>query len=150
AELDLPSPGAATRLDREQAFHNRRYAAGSADPRAEVRKLYRALRRVHDTQEALLRAHGAGRAVLEYGCADGTPSRDEPAVAGFVDRLDGIDIADGAIAVARDKAARRGLANVAFHHMDAEAMTFPAGAFDVAFGRGILHHLALERAYGEL
>jgi SAM-dependent methyltransferase len=34
--------------------------------------------------------------------------------------------------------------------MNAEAMEFPDGAFDVAFGRGILHHLALERAYGEL
>ncbi|MBI3515458.1 MAG: class I SAM-dependent methyltransferase [Proteobacteria bacterium] len=88
--------------------------------------------------------------MLEYGCADGTLSLDELDVPSFVARLEGIDIADGAIAVARQKAAHRGLRNATFRHMNAEAMSFPRASFDVVFGRGILHHLDLDKALAEI
>ncbi len=152
AELDLSTTdhAGATRLGREQRFHNRRYAAGARDPRAEVRKLYRALHGLHDAQASLLRAFGAGKAVLEYGCADGTLSLDELAVPSFVGWLDGIDISDGAIAVARRKAGQAGICNVSFRHMDGEAMSFQDDSFDVVYGRGILHHLDLAKALPEI
>src|SRR3546814_9362268 len=34
--------------------------------------------------------------------------------------------------------------------MNAEAMTFPDDSFDLVFGSGIIHHLDIDRAFGEI
>src|SRR5260221_7886449 len=138
-ELGVPAvegQGSAQRLFREQDFHNRRFAEDAVDARTDVRRWYVAIREVRAAQVALLRQLGSGKAVLEYGCADGKLSIDELAVPRFVGTLDGIDISDIAIAVAREKARNLGIENTRFQHMDPERMTFPRNSFDVVYGPG--------------
>jgi len=53
--------------------------------------------------------------------------------------------------MARQKAAEEGLdERVSFEVMDAEQLFFPDGCFDLVCGSGILHHLDLKKALGEL
>jgi SAM-dependent methyltransferase len=63
----------------------------------------------------------------------------------------GIDISETAIAQARERAAREGApGNLTLRVMNAEALDFPAHSFDLICGVAILHHLDLDRAYGEI
>jgi SAM-dependent methyltransferase len=137
------------RIESERLFHNRRYG-GEEDPRAHLDGLYLAVRRCNDLQEALVRRLGAGAAVLEFGCADGALALDALETARFAARFEGIDISDDAVAKANARAARMGLAGARFHAMNAEALDFPDASFDLVYGRGILHHLDLDRACGEI
>ena len=73
------------------------------------------------------------------------------ALAGVGARVHGIDISPVAIELARASAKREGVArNTTFSVMDAEALDLPAASVDVVCGTSILHHLDLERAYGEV
>jgi SAM-dependent methyltransferase len=51
------------------------------------------------------------------------------------------DIADGALATAREAAAREGLGNIEFVHMDANAPELGVATFDVVTGMGAFHHV---------
>lgn len=42
------------------------------------------------------------------------------------------------------------MTGVAFRLMDAEALEFPPDTFDLICGTGILHHLDLDAAYGQI
>jgi ubiquinone/menaquinone biosynthesis C-methylase UbiE len=71
-------------------------------------------------------------------------------MAGQVSHIHGIDISDAAVQSARTEAARLGITNATFAVMDAEHLEFEDESFDMIFGSGIIHHLDLTRAYGEL
>ncbi len=81
-----------------------------------------------------------GARVLDVGCGAGTNSL-YLARAGY--RVSGVDVADGAIAAARARADRAGLA-VDFQVADALRLPFPEGSFDGVIDIGCFHTLPLE------
>lgn len=145
--MDTPVPDA--RITRERDFHNGRFGAAT-DPRAHLDRLYLAARWGYDRQDEIVRRHAEGAAVLEYGCADGTLALEHLGVPQRAARFEGIDISDEAVAKAGERARRLGLADAAFRVMNAEALDYADGSFDLVYGRGILHHLDLDRAFAEI
>jgi len=137
------------RLEREREFHNNRYD-GDGDPRAAIDRWYWAVDDVFQEQEARLMALAPGRDMLELGVADGSFSVLESGVAGLPRRFVGIDVSDGAVTHARERAAALGMDRARFEVRDAEATGLEDASFDVVFGRGILHHLRLDGAYREV
>lgn len=138
-----------SRKESEREFHNQRYG-GPADPRDGVGKWYAAVDAAFRRQNELIRQMPADAKILEYGCADGRLSLIEERLAQRFDHFCGIDISDRAIARASETAAAMGVSGTRFEVMDAEAMSFAEGEFDVVFGRGIVHHLDLNRCFGEI
>jgi SAM-dependent methyltransferase len=143
-------PADPDRLASERAFHNARYGREGPDPRAHLDEAYLAVARVNILQERAVHRLGAGRDVLEYGCADGTLSLAQLRTPGFARSFTGIDISDAAIARATARAASLGTANARYLAQDAAATSLPAASFDVIYGRGILHHLDLSRGVAEV
>lgn len=137
------------RLEIERQFHNERYGTGD-DPRDAIVHWYRAVDEAFERHEHLLRALAPGRDLLEIGSADGMFSVIESGVAALPRRFVGIDVSDLAIERATARAVHRGLDAARFEVRDAEATGLPDASFDVVFGRGILHHLDLQRAYAEV
>jgi SAM-dependent methyltransferase len=137
------------RKENERQFHNQRFGS-EHDHRQPLNRWYTALAPCIRTQNELIRRHGRGCRVLEYGCADGRISLAEDRLAHDSASFHGIDISDQAIARAQKNAAAQRLTHCEFLVMDAEQMTFPDGGFDLVFGRGILHHLDLERCLSEI
>jgi SAM-dependent methyltransferase len=138
-----------SRKNSEREFHNQRYG-GEVDPRDGLGKWYAAVDSAFRRQSELIRQAPANAKILEYGCADGRLSLLEEQLAQRFSQFCGIDISDRAIARACETAASMGLSGRRFEVMDAEAMTFPEGEFDLVFGRGIVHHLDLNRCFGEI
>lgn len=137
-----PSPG---RLEREAAFHDRAFAKHT---RAAAGKFYAVTASSKGLYRQRILQGCEGRQVLEYGCGTGSHAF-ELAARGA--RVTGIDISPEGIAQARGRAAAEGLEErLRLQVMDAEALEFPAGCFDLVCGSGILHHLDLERAAAEL
>ncbi len=136
----------AERLAREASFHDVEFGQHG---RAPAWKFYDAGRDAHDRYDELVAAAARpGASVLEYGCGTGWRA---VALAGVGARVHGIDISPVAIELARASAKREGVArNTTFSVMDAEALDLPAASVDVLCGTSILHHLDLERAYGEV
>lgn len=137
------------RKSSEREFHNQRYA-GEVDPRGGLGKWYAAIGSAFRAQNELIRQAPVNSKILEYGCADGRLSLLEEQLAQRFYQFCGIDISDRAIARARETAATIGLTGPRFEVMDAEAMSFAEGEFDLIFGRGIVHHLDLNRCFGEI
>lgn len=133
-----------SRLDREREFHDTRF---HEETRGAQARYYKALNSGFDRYWHLIAQNAQGKAVLEYGCAEGTHSmRLSPRVS----HITGIDISGVGIEKARLKAANAGLMNTRFEVMDAENLALDDESFDLIFGSGILHHLDVKRAYGEL
>lgn len=132
------------RLERERAYHNARFAD---ENRVSQDKYYFALQGCDARTMALVESAAAGADVLEYGCGTGYLSIP---LARTARTMTGIDISDVAIALATEGAAAEGLTNARFLTMNAEALELPEHSFDLVFGSGILHHLDLERALGEI
>ncbi len=91
----------------------------------------------------------AGKTVLDYGCGRGEASLS------YLERgatVHGIDISLVYIESARQTAAEAGYTKdrCAFHVMDAHALEFEDGIFDLVVGYGILHHLDAELALAEI
>lgn len=137
------------RATAERDFHNARYGSGQ-DTRAHLDKFYFAISQGDVRYRELVRQQATRRSVLEYGCADGTSAILEMKTPEVAAHYHGIDIADESIRIAREKADAAGYANCSFETMDAEAMRFPGGSFDLIYGHGILHHLDLDRSFAEL
>lgn len=78
----------------------------------------------------------AGDAVVEFGCGTGTTALK---LAPSVGRVVATDISSEMIAIAREKAAAEGCANVAFEVARADAAEGPDATFDVALGFNVLH-----------
>ena len=134
----------ADRFERERDFHNERF--GAPQQRKE-NSYYAAVRAGMNEYWRLVRQEAPGKDVLEYGCAMGWGSI---GLAKSVKHITGIDISDVAIAQALAEAARRGLNNVIFEVDNAEDMKLRTASFDLVFGSGILHHLALEVSLKEI
>lgn len=130
---------------REKEFHDRRFGA-DAEPRQVLETAYRLMLpanlRYHRAMEDL---RPLGR-VLEYGCGNG----DNALV--FARRgldITGIDISQSGVDHARAQAAKVGLDTV-FEVMDAEDLSFSSETFAAVCGKGVLHHLNLDRAFAEI
>jgi len=137
------------RKQSEREFHNHRYGSDT-DPRDGLARWYTAVDSAFRWQNELIRQASTDTKILEYGCADGRLSLLEERFAQRFSRFCGIDISDRAIARACQTAASMGLRGTRFEVMDAEAMTFHEGEFDLVFGRGIVHHLDLHKCFGEI
>lgn len=141
----MPASPASGRLEREAAFHDRAFAGHT---RAAAGKFYAITASSKGLYRELILRDCAGRQVLEYGCGTGSHAFD---LATSGAQVAGIDISPEGIAQARTRAAAEGLEHrLHLQVMNAEALEFPAGHFDLICGSGILHHLDLERALAEL
>ena len=131
------------RLAREREFHNARY---THETRLSQGKYYFSLIAGNYQFDQWIDDAAAGADLLEYGCGVALKAFE------FVEScksITGIDISEVAIDEARSAAAALGI-QARFEAQNAEAMSFPDGAFDLVLGRGIIHHLDLARAYAEI
>ena len=112
-------------------------------------QLYPENDRIGEYYESLIAGYcGNGVKVLEYGCGEGWNAFH---ISQWGGHIYGIDIADEQIGRAQKKSTEMGLQEkVTFEVMDAENLTYPDNYFDVVCGTGILHHLNIERALGEI
>lgn len=137
-----------SRIDREREWHDRRFteAPGRSVGLARMTEAM-----THEALGIVYRAaKGAcpGARVLDYGCAEGEAAM---LLHGYgATSVHGIDISPVAVQHAADRAAEVRAANVTFEVMNAEQLTFADGSFELVFGIGILHHLDLPRALGEI
>ncbi|MBX5441187.1 MAG: class I SAM-dependent methyltransferase [Solirubrobacteraceae bacterium] len=135
----------ADRLDREREFHDRAF---SEQTRAEVGRFYSVTGALRAWYENALVERAPGAQALEYGCGPGSAAyllAEHGAV------VTGIDLSPVAIDLARREGERRWLeTRLDFRVMDAERLELDDDAFDLVCGSGILHHLDLEKAYGEI
>lgn len=87
--------------------------------------------------------------VLDFGCGADAAVAMRLAEAGR--RVSAFDLSPVAIEQARRRARERGLdAHIEFHVMNAEALEFPDRSFDLVCGTGVLHHLDMRSAFGEV
>lgn len=148
AHSSIPAADAG-RKEAERRFHNERFGF-EEDPRAGLNRWYAAVSRGERAQVERIKRAARGATVLEYGCGRGKFSLINQGIAECAGAFHGIDISDVAIRQARDTAALLGFQNCTFDVMDGEAMTFPSEAFDLVFGRGIIHHLTTARCFAEV
>ena len=130
------------RPQREAEFHDHLYAhdRGARIPTA---KYYSVMDRCRDEYLSRISDGVGGKRVLEYGCGPGGHAA-HLAAAGA--NVVAIDISAEAIRQARERVH----SSVKLRQMNAEAMTFNDDSFDLVCGTGILHHLDLEKALGEV
>ncbi|MCP3913173.1 MAG: class I SAM-dependent methyltransferase [Actinomycetia bacterium] len=143
--MGSPASASLDRVDREQRFHDERFADDTT--RAATLKYYRAARAASSAYRRTVAGLGGGAEVLEYGCGPGSAAWDIAEAGG---RVTGVDISPVAIDRAKREAGDRGVADCQFLLMNAEELEFDNNSFDLICGSGILHHLELEAAYGEL
>lgn len=84
--------------------------------------------------------------MLEYGCGTGSKAF---ALAHTGAHVVCIDISGVGVAEATARAERDGV-RADFVQMDAEALGYSFGAFDLVCGSGIFHHLDMERSLAEV
>ena len=136
----------------EAQFHDRlRDPALAENPELRARltsnrKWYSIARKSRGFAQSYLRQHSRGARALDYACGDGLYTA-QMAESGA--DVTGIDISGVSIANAAREAERRGI-SAKFAVMDCERLEFPDSTFDLINVNGVLHHLDLERAYGEM
>ncbi len=132
---------------REREFSNHRHPDDRV--RDDNKKYYSVTRKSTDFVNKWMQANCPGKKVLDYCCGFGETSF-KAAQYGSGEVV-GVDISDNAIEYCRNQAKKNGLEKkVSFHIMDAENLKFDDKTFDVIFCMGVLHHLDLNNAYGEL
>lgn len=139
---------ATSRIERERSWHDDRFTnkpeRGIAVQSFTQGLTLEALNRVY----RLAKSNCVGKDVLDYGCSMGEAAL---LIRKFGARsVTGIDISPVAVEQARVAARRAEFDQVTFHVMNAESLDFPDQSFDMVFGIAILHHLDLEKAYGEI
>jgi SAM-dependent methyltransferase len=135
---------AIARVERERVFHDERFGEETRQAQA---KYYGAIKDGAKQFTDRVQELSAGADVLEFGCGNASQAC---ALAATASSVYGIDISPVAIADAWERARAAGVANARFKVMNAEALTFPDKSFDLVFGRGIIHHLDLERSFAEI
>jgi len=85
---------------------------------------------------------GPGQRVLDVGCGMGDPTLQVAVLVGPHGRVLGIDVAEGMIATARERAAALGLGHVEFRTADVMTVDLPAETFDVVLGRWSVIYVA--------
>ncbi len=134
------------RIEREASFHDHSFANNI---RADVDEYYVIAQRSVDYFLRRIAERSSGAHALEYGCGTGDMARN--VLAQGADHVTGIDISPKGIQIATERARAAGEADrLDFRVMNAEQLEFPDETFDLIYGRGILHHLDLERSYAEL
>ena len=134
------------RQDRERDFHDKLFAEGGKEARSEAGRFYKVVERSQEAYEAEVSSRGRGVDCLEYGCSYGM---DTIRLAGQARSAVGMDISGVVIERARRAAAEAG-SPARFEVAEAEALPFPDGSFDLAFGSSVLHHLELRPAMAEM
>lgn len=138
-----------TRYESEARFHD---AIASGEASRAAGRFYAVNRSSWQAYRELLLAeaarHDAPR-ILEYGSGAGAYSSLALAEAGHPSL--GIDISPASVQAAQERVAREfpGVP-VEYRTMNAEQLELEDDSFDLVCGNGILHHLDLERAYGEV
>jgi SAM-dependent methyltransferase len=133
---------AEARYEREREFHDADSARWGR-----VERYYEVTGSSHRFFADQLALLAPGRAVLEYGCGEGSSAF---TLAELGARVTGIDISGVRIEHARERAAAAGLDSVEFLEMNAETLEFPDRSFDVVCGVSIIHHLDLDKALAEV
>jgi len=116
---------------------------------------------MQERMDAQIGAHGEralavlaakpGERIIDVGCGCGDTALAIARRVGASGRVLGIDISAPMLARARERAAKAGLANVAFEHADAQTHAFPAGTFDALFSRfGVMFFEAPTAAFANL
>lgn len=95
------------------------------------------------TLEETRRYLKASDAAFEFGCGTGTTAL---RLASSVGHLTATDISSEMIAIAREKAAAEGVANISFEVTQPDAPTLPEQAFDAVLAFNVLHLVAARDA----
>lgn len=132
------------RIESERAFHDARF---SEEVRDDQGKFYACIKHGATRFTERVTAVARGADVLEYGCGSAIQGLELAKVA---KSLTGIDISGVAIANAEAAARSLGIGNASYRVMDAENLEFPDESFDLVFGRGIIHHLDLDRCFATI
>jgi ubiquinone/menaquinone biosynthesis C-methylase UbiE len=92
-----------------------------------------------------------GQRVLDVACGTGLVTLRAAALVGSNGTIIGTDLSDEMVAMARNVALTRGIANVTFGRMDAEELLFDADTFDVALSAlGLMYAPDPEKALVEM
>jgi ubiquinone/menaquinone biosynthesis C-methylase UbiE len=136
------------RLEREQEFHDRRFA-NDGERQQKVSKFYKITQTIQQVRKKMLLSDSKNARVLEYGCGTGSYAF-ELAKSG-AESVIGIDISPVAIKIAEQEAKTRGVDDkTSFRVMNAENLEFTPDSFDLICGSGILHHLDLNLAVNSM
>jgi SAM-dependent methyltransferase len=84
---------------------------------------------------------GSGQRVLDVGCGIGDPTLQVAVLVGPHGRVVGLDISEGMIAIARERAAALGLGHAEFRVEDVTTAALPDAGFDAVLGRWSLIYL---------
>ncbi len=148
----MSSDSEARKLE-EAEFHDKLRGLYEKDPERYAyftsnKKFYAVVRSSDDFYFKWLRDNATGKRVLDFGCGSGMHTLE---VARFASHVTGIDISPEAIKLAEENAEHAGLSKKAtFVVKDAENLDFPPASFDVVCVRGVLHHMDLEAALGQI
>jgi SAM-dependent methyltransferase len=133
-----------SKFQREAAFHSKVF---SEHGRRCVSRFYSVTVRSKGHFHQLVRKHGAGKTVMEYGCG---PFTNSSPLVGTGAMVVGVDLSTVAIRDYRERIKDRHLRSPSACVMNAEQLGFRAGSFGMICGIGILHHLDLNAAFREL
>ena len=149
ASMTVESPedeNVASLAEREKSFYNERSQTAYNTLRQWI---WRAIGEFGRDDEVHELYDPAGKDVLDYGCGPGYLAKF--LVEGGAKSVTGIDVSDGEIEQARERAEQNGIADrTRFLVADAHATEFPDDSFDLVVGSAILHHLELRRALIEI
>ena len=133
----------------EQRWSPAAEARVESDPLWTNFKYYAVEKESLDLREQWIRERSPRARVLDYCCGNGEEAI-KVAEFGAASAV-GMDISEVSIENCREMAAKAGVSDrVTFQAMDAEALGFPDNAFDLIIEYGVLHHLDLDKAMGEL
>src|ERR1700730_3247980 len=137
----------------EAEFHDRLRGLYETDPEQYAyftsnKRFYSVVRSSDEFYFKWLRDNATGKKVLDFGCGSGFHTIQ---TAQFAAHVTGIDISPEALRLAPANRKTAGLADkTTFAVMDAEALTLEPASFDVVSVRGVLHHMDLDAALGQI
>jgi SAM-dependent methyltransferase len=147
-------PSSESRKLEEAEFHDRVRGIYEKDP--ERYAYYRSNKKYYSVAGSSrafffdwLRENAAGKRVLDFGSGNGLHTLDIARLGAA--QVTGIDISPDSVEIANQHAKEDGLSDkVKFIVGDGENLDFPPGSFDVVCVSGVLHHMDLELALGQI